>query len=221
MKDTKKTKYIFFTIPFYMIATFSIAVYLFAEIHPRVLLAPEARLVLLGLFCVCAYIGSRMLCKRFTGSESQIMKIAFAIFFLLYLLLLLTLTLFDPMFGRENGVRSFNFIPFATILNYGKAMFTQSMNASAIVTNLLGNLVAFMPFALFLPMFFRKCEKYSVFLLTTAGSVMAIELLQLVLAVGSCDIDDLILNVFGAWVAFLILKIKPINKLVNKLAFLW
>lgn len=132
------------------------------------------------------YIGSRILCKRFAGSKTKIMKRTFAVFFLLYLALRLTLTLFDPLFGRENGVRAFNFIPLA----------------------------------LFLPIFFKPCKNCRFFLLATACIVMAIELLQLVLAVGSCDIDDLILNFFGAGVAFLILQIKPIKKLVNKLTFL-
>lgn len=33
---------------------------------------------------------------------------------------------------------------------------------------------------------------------------------------GSCDIDDLILNLSGSLVLYLILKIKPINKVIRK-----
>ena len=89
------------------------------------------------------------------------------------------------------------------------------MNFSTIVTNLLGNLVALTPMALFLPMFIQKCEKFKYFVLSTSVTVIVIELLQLIFVTGSCDIDDLILNVFGACIAFIILKAKPIKRIIN------
>ena len=86
-----------------------------------------------------------------------------------------------------------------------------------ITTNLIGNLVALTPMALFLPMFIGKCKKFKYFLLTTTLIVISIELLQFALVTGACDIDDLILNISGACIAYFILKTKPITKLVNKL----
>lgn len=226
----RKIKFILVSIPFYLIATISIVVYMLADIFPRILLSPEGRLFLLGIFCVFAYIGSRILCKTPTISKNKVMKITFFIFFVLYLSLLLTFTLFDPMFGRNGHINfilsdrvllknyltnSFNIIPFATIFEYIRALLTQSMNFSTIVTNLLGNLVALTPMALFLPMFIQKCEKFKYFVLSTSVTVIVIELLQLIFVTGSCDIDDLILNVFGACIAFIILKAKPIKRIIN------
>lgn len=158
------------------------------------------------------------------------MKITFFCFFMLYVSLLLNFTLFDPMFGRNMHIsfifsdqtilknylaHSFNIIPFATILEYVNALFTQSMNFSTIVTNLLGNLVAFAPMALFLPMFIQKCEKLKYFVLLTSAAVIVIESLQLIFVIGSCDIDDLILNVLGACVAFMLLNAKPIKRMIH------
>lgn len=169
-------------------------------------------------------------CKTPTISKNKVMKITFFVFFVLYLSLLLTFTLFDPMFGRNGHINfilsdrvllknyltnSFNIIPFATIFEYIRALLTQSMNFSTIVTNLLGNLVALTPMALFLPMFIQKCEKFKYFVLSTSVTVIVIELLQLIFVTGSCDIDDLILNVFGACIAFIILKAKPIKRIIN------
>ena len=226
----RKLRFILVSLPFYLVAIISIVVYMLAEISPRILLNLEGRLFLLGIFCVFAYIGSRILCKIPTISKNKVMKITFFGFFILYLSLLLNFTLFDPMFGRNSHINfilsdrmllknylthSFNIIPFATILGYIRALLTQSMNFSTIATNLLGNLVALTPMALFLPMFIQKCQRFKYFVISTSVAVIVIELLQLIFVIGSCDIDDLILNVFGACIAFIILKAKPIKKVIN------
>lgn len=228
----KKLKFIFISIPFYLIATLSIVVYILTDLHPRITISPEGRLFLLGIFTLFVYIGGRIICKSPTISTNKVMKVTFLVFFLLYLSLLLTFTLFDPMFGRNNHIsfifsdrfynknylsNSFNIIPFATIIEYINGILTQSMTPLTIIYNLFGNLVALTPMALFLPLFFSKCEKFKHFLFSTIGIVIVIEMLQFIFVTGSCDIDDLILNVFGACIAFIILEVKPIKKMVNLL----
>lgn len=228
----KQRRVLWLVIPLYLLATISVGVYLWIELQPRVLLNPVGRLTLMGAFCLCSYIAGRMLCKLPKVKTDLVMKLTFLVYFLCYLDLLLTFTLFDPMFGRPSQPfafftdvvarssymeNSFNIVPFRTIAEYVRSVFAGSMNMSIIVTNLLGNLVALMPMALFLPLFFRKCRKFPFFLLATVLSVIIIELLQLVLASGACDIDDLILNTAGACVAFFILKIKPLQWLLKKL----
>ena len=47
--------------------------------------------------------------------------------------------------------------------------------------------------------------------------VFIIELFQIILLTGSFDVDDIILNVFGACVLYLMLHAKFINKIVNKI----
>lgn len=227
----KKT-YLILCTPFYALAALCAVAYLFAELHPDLLLKPWARILLLGVCCVSVYIGSRVLCKTPAVNRNKVMKRTFLLFFAAYLLLVLTFTLFDPAFGRDRQVRfvfsdrallenslenALNIVPFRTIFIYVSALFTHRISFPSIGTNLLGNLVAFMPLGLFLPMFFRKCERLSYFLLTVSLIVLCIEMLQFLFIVGFCDIDDLILNVFGACIAFLVLRIKPIRNLVEKL----
>ena len=50
--------------------------------------------------------------------------------------------------------------------------------------------------------------------------VLAIELLQFITLSGSCDIDDIILNVSGALIMYAILKIKDVNNLIKNIFLL-
>lgn len=228
----KHRKSLWFALPLYLIALLCMGTYLWFELQPRVMLNPLGRLVLMGAFCLCSYLAGRILCKLPKVKTDRVMKLTFLVYFLCYLCLLLTFTLFDPMFGRNSHAfafftdstirsnymeHSFNIVPFRTIAEYVGAVFNGSMNVSIIVTNLLGNLVALMPMALFLPLLFRKCRSFPYFLLATGISVIIIELLQLILASGACDIDDLILNAAGACAAFFLLRIRPFQWLLNKL----
>ena len=224
-------KFFYLCIPFYLIAALCAAVYLVVEMHPRLVLRPINRILLLCIFCIVVYIGSLMLCKAPAIDKKKVMKRTFLLFFAAYLLLILTFTLFDPAFGRGRQVRfvfsdsallknslenAFNTIPFRTIFKYGSALFTHQITFPVIVINLLGNFVAFMPLGLFLPMFFRKCRRFAFFLLVSSLIVLCVETLQFLFVVGFCDIDDLILNVSGACAAYAVLRFKSVNRLITK-----
>ena len=124
-----------------------------------------AKLFLLCGCCVCLYFGGFLLSKY--RKDNKYMKINLWIFFVLYLLLFITLTLFDQSWGR-NGLtivnwskemvnnythRSMNLIPFKTIIEYIRK-FDSLLDTRAVMFNLLGNVVACMPFAFFLPLLF-------------------------------------------------------------------
>lgn len=227
-----KIKFIYMAIPFFFIGLFSIVLYIFMELQPRIRMTPIGRIIILGFFCIFTYFGSLLLCKAEKGKKEKIMKCTFAVYFILYLGLLLNFTIFDPMFARSgtgNTVfsdpglfknymsNSFNIIPFSTISMYLRSYFNHEMNFSVIITNIFGNLIALTPMALFLPIMIKKCNKAAIFALITAIAVIVIELLQLFFVTGSCDIDDLILNVSGAVIAYALLHIKSINKLIQKI----
>lgn len=228
----KDNKYIFYSLPLYLIGALSVGAYIFGSFFPDVfILSPAGRLALCCLFCVCLYLGGRILCKAPSADTKRIMKITFLIFFAVYILLLLTFTLFDPMFGRSGQMNfilsdksvlenyletSVNAVPFATIFEYIGDLLNGSKSVATVIINLLGNLIALTPMALFLPMFIPKCRKFGYFIFAAAIAVIIIELLQFAFVTGACDIDDLILNVFGAGIAYLILYSKPIKKLLYK-----
>lgn len=218
------------SIIFYAIAIFFFLIYVIADRSATLHLSEFGRLFLLCGSCVFLYFGGLFLSKY--KNNTKPMKINLWIFFGLYLLLLVTLTLFDSMWGR-NGINiisanaeykqyienTVNLIPFKTIIGY-VSEFDSMYSTSTILFNLLGNLVALMPMAFFLPLLFKKQNKFKNFVLTTTGIILLIEILQLITSSGRFDIDDLILNLSGALILYGIIKIKSVNNLIRNIFLL-
>lgn len=142
------------------------------------------------------------------------------IIFILYVAILCYFLFFADYYGRSfhlfgsgylSELETFvcnhtNFCPFATVILYVKGFMAGNVSLYALSVNLMGNFAAFMPFGFFLPYFFGCFKKTYWFLLTTISTVIVVEILQLVFMTGVCDIDDLILNVAGAYIIFLFTK---------------
>jgi Glycopeptide antibiotics resistance protein len=73
--------------------------------------------------------------------------------------------------------------------------------------NLLGNIVPFAPIGFLLPVVFDKLKSFLPLFLTSLGIIVFFELFQLVTKLGSCDIDDVILNMLGVVIGYLVLKV--------------
>ena len=189
------------------------------------------RVLLLALISVIAYLGGILRVWR-TGSN-RIIRPLLAICFALYLYLLLSLTLFDAamrltgdrfpaseLSQREYYMKWYvNFRPFESIYNvYIRGLMKGYVSVHYTLLNLLGNLGAFMPLAFFLPIFCKAMKKWYVFLPTVILCVAAVEGVQLLLMVGSCDVDDLILNAGGAFLLFLLLHIPPLRRFCDRVA---
>ena len=68
--------------------------------------------------------------------------------------------------------------------------------------------------------YLEKQKKLKNFLLTMICIVVGIELLQFITISGCCDIDDVILNVLGSLIMFVILRISSINKFLRNIVLL-
>lgn len=157
------------------------------------------------------FFGSLILSKFYKTKKIKIKRVTLISLFIEYLTLLLILTLFDPSFGRgfsnvfnsskEYIFEHINLIPFKTIIGYIKYN-----NIKFIIINIIGNLVAFMPMGLFMPLIFNKINNVFKFVLSVGLFVIIIEVLQLILLTGSLDIDDLILNVSGALIVYYLFR---------------
>ena len=144
------------------------------------------------------------------------------------------MTLFDSYFGRINGsnylldsfniydrfMSSANLIPFRTIRNFIIAVSNGNLSLYVFIYNIFGNLLAFMPLALFLPKLIPFVNKWYKYFLIVSSFIIFIEGMQFVLDVGSLDIDDYILNIVGSMICYFIINIKKLNKLFNKFLFL-
>ncbi|MBP1964003.1 VanZ family protein [Paenibacillus aceris] len=109
-------------------------------------------------------------------------------------------------FGRQN-LRAlghfdynYNIVPFRTIGMYIRHAGSFPMRTWAI--NLFGNIVVFMPFGILLPFLFGMARRYRAFLLLFGCTLVGLEVMQMLLRVGSLDVDDVILNVLGASLAY-------------------
>ncbi|MBQ9131904.1 MAG: VanZ family protein [Clostridia bacterium] len=185
---------------------------------------PLVRTALLSVICAIFYLGSRLRARHTDGD--RLTHRLFVLFFFLYLYLLLTVTLTDKALGRVLDLSAptaeqrayylehfVNFRPFHSIYQvYIRGFFKGYIHGYYVLLNLLGNLCAFMPLSFFLPLLFKSQRRWYVLIPTVALSVIAIEALQFWLMVGSCDVDDLILNTLGAWLTYALLKIPPLRR---------
>ncbi len=91
-----------------------------------------------------------------------------------------------------------NFHPLKTIRLYlGLLSAHRPVLVRIAVVNLLGNILMFVPLGFLLPGAFPRLGKWYRTLLTAAGIIALVELTQMLFLVGTCDIDDLILNLTG------------------------
>lgn len=114
---------------------------------------------------------------------------------------------FDDLTLTDYIRYSSNIIPFRSISLYIGALFDSSMNIETPILNLFGNLLMFLPMGLYLPYFFRGLRRFGRFCICMAAALLVIEAAQLLLRAGSFDIDDVILNIAGAFAGFGIWKV--------------
>ena len=113
-----------------------------------------------------------------------------------------------------------NFRPLETVRLYINAIKYNYIGMEIPLSNLIGNALLFMPMAVFLPCLFRPMQKIWLFALTMLLLLAAVEALQLLLACGSCDVDDMILNLAGTLILFGLLKIPAIQRLLGRMYLL-
>ena len=127
------------------------------------------------------------------------------ILFLLYCAVMLWLLLART--PNEAGVSfplylqtHFNPVPFQTIRRFSRLLRppVRPYLVRIALRNLLGNVVLFIPLGYFLPEICNSLRKFWLTFLSVAVIITTIELTQLLCMVGTCDIDDLLLNLLGA-----------------------
>lgn len=160
--------------------------------------------------------------------QSKKFKSAVMISFTIYIIVLLKLIIFKHHISImkdiiqnwdisliDRHIYTANFVPFVTIRNYINAYISNSLNTIIIFENLVGNVIAFIPFGFLLPMIFRKCKLLRFILIISFIFVLGIEIFQLVTYLGEFDVDDIILNVLGAVTGYLIYNC--LSTIYNKL----
>lgn len=123
--------------------------------------------------------------------------------------------LFGQRIGQQSDLpydqallENLNLVPFETILRYIHLMqgdYSVYLQQHAFI-NLFGNVIMFIPLGFLLPGIWKPMRKFFPMLLSCTGIILAVELIQLFTLLGSCDVDDLMLNLLGICMGFLLRK---------------
>ena len=110
---------------------------------------------------------------------------------------------------KQYAKNAMNLVPLKTIRNYWFMVEQYGINGGNRIwwQNLAGNLVLFLPMGCLLPFLFRFFRSFIRTVLFVTVLVICVEVLQLLTFTGSCDIDDLILNMIGCVAGYLIYKL--------------
>ena len=128
--------------------------------------------------------------------------------FILYVLLLIYFLFFSEEYGRVaefDRAYQYNLIPFVEIRRFW--VYREQLGTFAVFTNLVGNVVGFVPYGLLLPVIFRNFRSGGRIVLSGFALSLTVEIIQLITKVGSFDVDDLMLNTLGAFLGYLIFAV--------------
>lgn len=138
------------------------------------------------------------------------------IFFLVYILILVKLIVFKYPYERLadiaaswssdvifEGLGNANFVPLKTIKMYIK--YSDRLNS---FENLAGNILAFVPFGMLLPLIGSHLRRFAIVFSNGIVFVLGIEVFQLISAFGAFDVDDVILNCLGIVLGYVIYAIS-------------
>lgn len=119
---------------------------------------------------------------------------------------------YGSYYRSYSALPEYNLIPFKTLLSL--IVNFEYYELDVWIYNLFGNIAAFVPFGLLLPAVFNVKKKFAVTILLSLIFLLGAETAQLIFRVGVFDVDDLILNMTGVILGYLIyIAISRINKI--------
>lgn len=144
------------------------------------------------------------LTKVFINNEKFVFyKEFYSLMFIIYILLLYYLLL-----STEKAASGVNFIPFKEMTRY-------SIGSKGFFYNVIGNIVLFMPFGYFVSDYLKAKQTHQILLVSIIISLTA-ELIQFKIG-RAFDVDDIILNVIGAILGFMVyISIRAIKNHLPK-----
>ncbi len=121
--------------------------------------------------------------------------------FFLYLVILCYCLFLADLFGRTGDHHyAYNIVPFREISRF--VIHSRKLGIRAVLINLVGNVVCFIPFGLYLPARSRRFRSGKRIALSGCLLSLLIETVQLVTRVGCFDVDDILLNTLGCLAGF-------------------
>lgn len=135
-------------------------------------------------------------------------KKKFKVIFIFYIILIIYLTFNRLWHYREE---MYNLIPFNTLLNI--------RGNTHLLKTLIFNFFLYMPFAIILPNMSDKLKSTKNYIITIIFISICMKGIGFILRSCVLDIDDIIFNVSGSIIMFMLLKNKNINNFINNVLF--
>lgn len=140
------------------------------------------------------------------AKHKQVIKIILNVIFIAYIAILTYFLFFSERYGRDTGLSNYRynltlFKELSRFITYRKQLGLESF-----IVNIFGNILAFTPFGILLPVVSPDNRKFINVGLLTLQFSFTIELLQLIFKVGIFDVDDLFMNTLGGILGYLIFK---------------
>lgn len=142
-----------------------------------------------------------------TLRERRKIRVLGKILFVLYVGFLIYFLIFSDLYGRPtDGMQEYhyNIVLFKEMKRFWK--YRRQLGFPAMFTNLLGNVLLFVPFGFFMPMASRYRNFFST-LFWSGGLSLGVEIFQFFTRVGSFDVDDILLNTAGGIAGYMIFAV--------------
>lgn len=125
------------------------------------------------------------------------------VLFMIYIVAMVYFLIFSDQFGREPyETMRYNLEPFLEIKRFIR--YRELLTTESVMLNLVGNVVAFMPFGMLIRWVRNKKTSVFVAFLYSLAFTLCIEWVQLVTKLGVFDVDDIIMNTLGGVLGYIV-----------------
>ena len=151
--------------------------------------------------------------RNVVKNKRRMFYILHSIAFIIYLINLSYQLFLNPSLRHVKAVSSVNISPLKTIFLYYNAYTRHTLPIKNIILNMIGNVRLFVPFGYFVYVLFKPMRSFISYFFFFLLLITGVEVIQYIARVGSADIDDIILNMSGVLILYIILKITFLRKL--------
>lgn len=140
------------------------------------------------------------------GARRRYCRRALEVLLAYYLILASMLLLFGGLFHLDRGWGgAVNLEPFYTIRRF--LIHYRRTGSLSSLSNLLGNVLVLLPLGVLLPLLYRPMRRFWLFIPLMALLAVGVEAFQWRTGLGVADVDDSILNFFGAVVGYVLTRL--------------
>lgn len=145
-----------------------------------------------SIFSILYFIVYKKIMKG--KKKLNLSQIALYNIFIIYIIMVFEVTIMsrDPIYGG---------IPIKVFTSYKNALY------SGECTNIILNILMFVPLGFILPLLFKKCEKWYITYLIGLCGTLFLEILQLITMRGIFEVDDIINNFLGCTIGYGVIMI--------------